>query len=320
MSTTHPAQPQFNRETAADGSFQRQKSRFRNWVTADGSSGFAAAAGRYHLYVSLACPWAHRTVIVRALKGLEATIGMTVVDPIRDERGWAFRTGPGHTSDPINNWQFLSEGYLATDPSFAGRVTTPTLWDMDTGQVVSNESADIVRMLNSAFNQWATSPGLDLYPETLRTEIDEVNEWIYRDINNGVYRAGFATTQDAYEQAVRGVFDGLDRAEQLLSARRYLTGSTITEADWRLFVTLIRFDSVYVSHFKCSLRRIVDYPNLWGYVRDLYSQPGIADTVNMDHIKRHYYVTHDRINPTRIVPIGPDVDFAEPHNREQMNA
>ncbi len=291
---------------------------FRRWVEARSDSEFPAAAGRYHLYVSLACPWAHRAVIVRMLKGLEHAIGMTVVDPIRDERGWAFREGSGHTTDPINGWSFLSEGYQATDPSFDGRVTTPTLWDTHTKQIVSNESGDIVRMLNSAFDAWAQHPEVDLYPVDLRGEIDQLNEWIYHLINNGVYRSGFATTQAAYELAVGDVFAGLDRAEELLASRRYLTGSRITEADWRLFVTLLRFDSVYVSHFKCSMKRIVDYPHLWGYVRDLYSQPGIADTVNMDHIKRHYYMTHERINPTRIVPVGPALDVAAPHDRERL--
>ncbi len=252
------------------------------------------------------------------LKGLEGCIGMTVVDPIRDDRGWAFREGAGHSTDPINGWSFLAQAYTATDPTFSGRVTTPTLWDTQTNQVVSNESSDIIRMLNSEFNEWATHPERDLCPEHLRSEIDALNAWIYTDINNGVYRCGFATTQEAYETAATALFAALDRADALLAQRRYLTGATITEADWRLFVTLVRFDSVYVSHFKCSLRRIVDYPHLWGYLRDLYSQPGIADTVNMDHIKRHYYMTHDRINPTRIVPIGPAIDFTLPHDRDRL--
>lgn len=318
MASSPSASAQFGKETASDGSFQRQESMFRRWVEPRPGADFPADAGRYHLYVSLACPWAHRTVITRMLKGLEDAIGMTVVDPIRDDRGWAFRDGPGHSQDPINSWSFLSEGYLATDPSFSGRVTTPTLWDTVSQQVVSNESGDIMRMLNAAFDEWAQHDHVDLYPADLRDEIDELNTWIYPLINNGVYRSGFATTQTAYEHAVRDVFDGLDRAESVLSTRRYLTGNRITEADWRLFVTLLRFDSVYVSHFKCSMRRVIDYPNLWGFVRDLYSQRGIADTVNMDHIKRHYYMTHDRINPTRIVPAGPDIDFAAPHDRDRL--
>ena len=302
---------EFPNETTTQGAFQRQASRFRDWVTADGSSDFPAAAGRYHLYVSLACPWAHRTLIARARKGLEAAIGVTVVDPIRDERGWAFGAEP----DPLNGWSFLSEAYQASDPEFEGRVTVPVLWDRERGVIVNNESADILRMLNSAFDAWAEHPERDLYPQPLRDEIDAVNARVYETVNNGVYKAGFASTQQAYEEAVRPLFETLDWLEQRLSTRRYLLGDAITEADWRLFTTLIRFDAVYHGHFKCNLRRIVDYPHLWGYLRDLYQQPGVAATVDFDQIKRHYYVTHARINPTQVVPLGPVLDLDAPHGR-----
>lgn len=302
---------EFPNETTTQGAFQRQASRFRDWVTADGSSDFPAAAGRYHLYVSLACPWAHRTLIARARKGLEAAIGVTVVDPIRDERGWAFGAEP----DPLNGWSFLSEAYQASDPEFDGRVTVPVLWDRERGVIVNNESADILRMLNSAFDAWAEHPERDLYPQPLRDEIDAVNARVYDTVNNGVYKAGFASTQQAYEEAVRPLFETLDWLEQRLSTRRYLLGDAITEADWRLFTTLIRFDAVYHGHFKCNLRRIVDYPHLWGYLRDLYQQPGVAATVDFDQIKRHYYVTHARINPTQVVPLGPVLDLDAPHGR-----
>lgn len=306
------------------GRFRRQASAFRQRVTADGSSGYPAEAGRYHLYVSYACPWASRTLIVRQLKGLEDAIGVTIVDPIRDDRGWAFKdAGVVHAdpadplveADPLNGWSFLAEGYAATDPDFDGRVTVPVLWDAKSGRIVNNESAEIVRMLNGEFDAVAKHPEVDLYPEPLRAQIDELNERIYATVNNGVYRAGFATSQAAYDEAVGELFDSLDWLEQRLASRRYLTGDRITEADWRLFVTLVRFDPVYVGHFKCNLRRIADYPNLWGYTRDLYQQPGIAETVRFDHIKRHYYVTHPSINPTRIVPRGPIVDFDAPHGR-----
>lgn len=306
------------------GRFRRQASAFRQRVTADGSSGYPAEAGRYHLYVSYACPWASRTLIVRQLKGLEDAIGVTIVDPIRDDRGWAFKdAGVAHAdpadplveADPLNGWSFLAEGYAATDPDFDGRVTVPVLWDAKSGRIVNNESAEIVRMLNSEFDAVAKRPEVDLYPEPLRAQIDELNERIYATVNNGVYRAGFATSQAAYDEAVGELFDSLDWLEQRLASRRYLTGDRITEADWRLFVTLVRFDPVYVGHFKCNLRRIADYANLWGYTRDLYQQPGIAETVRFDHIKRHYYVTHPSINPTRIVPRGPIVDFDAPHGR-----
>ncbi|HSN05193.1 MAG TPA: glutathione S-transferase family protein [Nitrospira sp.] len=308
---------QFPDEQTADGAFTRQPDAFHRWVTADGSSGFPAAPGRYHLYVSWACPWAHRTIIVRTLKKLESVIGMTVVDPVRDERGWAFREGPGHSPDPINGFRFLSEAYKATDPQYKGRVTVPVLWDTLTRRMVTNSDDDLMRMFNSAFNRFTEST-LDLYPEQLRTEIDELNRFLYENVNDGVYRAGFATSQPVYEKAVRRLFDALDQLETRLKDRRYLFGSRYVESDWRLFVTLVRFDAVYHGHFKCNIRRIIDYPNLFGYLKDLYQTDGIAGTVNFDHIKRHYYVTHDDINPTRIVPLGPEQDLTASHGRERL--
>jgi len=310
---------EFPKETSQHGAFVRQESAFRRRVSADGSTGFPAESGRYHLYVSYACPWAHRAIIYRRLKGLEDAIGMTVVDPIRDRSGWAFRDGPGHSRDPIEGFRFLREAYLATDPAFDGRVTVPVLWDKRTKHIVNNESADLVRMLNSEFDEWG-DPSVDFYPEPLRDEIDALNARIYERVNNGVYRCGFATSQEAYEEAFRLLFEMLDELEERLDSRRYLTGDRITEADWRLFTTLVRFDPVYVGHFKCNLRRIEDYPNLLGYTRDLYQQPGVAETVNLDHIKRHYYVTHGAINPTRIVPVGPDIDYDWPHGRDRIGA
>lgn len=311
------AQPQFPNEQTDAGEFERQDDAFREWVTADGRSGYPAAAGRYHLYVSLACPWAHRTIIVRAVKRLEPVIGMTVVDPIRDERGWAFRNGPGYSLDSLNGFQFLSEAYRATDPAYRGRVTVPVLWDNQTKRIVSNSDDDLMRMFNGEFNRF-TDSRLDLYPPPLREQIDALNAVIYERINNGVYRAGFATSQQAYEQAARRLFAELDELEFRLRDRRYLFGSQFLESDWRLFVTLLRFDAVYHGHFKCNLRRIVDYPHLSGYLKDLYQVPGIAETVDFDHIKRHYYMTHDDINPTRIVPIGPLLDLDSPHERERL--
>ena len=308
---------QFPLEQSAAGEFRRQEDAFRGWVTADGHSGYPAAAGRYHLYVSWACPWAHRTIIVRQLKQLEAVIGMTVVDPIRDERGWTFRDGPGHSSDPVNGFRFLSEAYLATDPAYRGRVTVPVLWDTVTKRIVSNSDDDLMRMFNHEFNGF-TESRLDLYPEPLRPEIDELNRSLYERVNNGVYRAGFATSQTAYERAVRRLFETLDQIEERLAERRYLFGAQVTETDWRLFVTLVRFDAVYHGHFKCNLRRILDYRHLFGYLKDLYQIDGVAGTVNFDHIKRHYYVTHTDINPTRIVPLGPLQDLAAPHGREKL--
>lgn len=312
-----PGQAQFPNEQTHAGEFRRQADAFRDWVTADGASGYPAARGRYHLYVSWACPWAHRTIIVRKLKRLEDVIGMTVVDPIRDDRGWAFREGPGHSSDPLNGFHFLSEAYRATDPAYRGRVTVPVLWDTHTKRIVSNSDDDLMRMFTREFDAF-TDSRLDLYPKPLRKEIDELNTFIYERINNGVYLAGFATAQRPYEHAVRELFEALDQLEARLQDRRYLFGARFVEADWRLFVTLIRFDAVYHGHFKCNLRRIADYPNLYGYLKDLYQVDGVADTVNFDHIKRHYYVTHDEINPTRIVPLGPIQDLDAPHGREHL--
>ncbi|MDH5337838.1 MAG: glutathione S-transferase family protein [Nitrospira sp.] len=308
---------QFPDEQSPAGGFMRQPDVFRRWVTADGSSGYPAAAGRYHLYVSWACPWAHRTIIVRKLKKLETVIGMTVVDPIRDERGWAFREGAGHSPDTINGFSFLSEAYKVTDPDYIGRFTVPVLWDSVTRRIVTNSDDDLMRIFNSEFNRFTESP-IDLYPDGLRQEIDELNTFIYENVNDGVYRAGFATSQHDYERAARRLFTALDQLDARLATHRYLFGPEFVETDWRLFVTLVRFDAVYHGHFKCNLRRIVDYPNLFGYLKDLYQTDDIAETVNVDHIKRHYYVTHDDINPTRIVPIGPDQDLSSPHGRERL--
>jgi glutathionyl-hydroquinone reductase len=313
------ARAQFERETGSQGEFVRQESRFRGCVTSDGSSGYRAEAGRYHLYVSLACPWAHRTIIVRMLKGLEHAISLSVVDPVRDERGWAFTDGDGHGPDPVNGFSFLSEAYLATDPGFDGRVTVPVLWDRQTRRIVCNESSEIIVMLNGEFDEWGDA-SQDLYPAELRPEIDAINDDVYASINNGVYLVGFASTQRAYERAFDRLFAGLDRVEQRLETRRYLVGERITLADWRLFTTLVRFDAVYVGHFKCNLRRIADYPNLSGYLSELYQWPGVADTVSFDHIKRHYYLTHDRINPMGIVPKGPALDLDSPPNRDHLPA
>ncbi|MFY9268749.1 MAG: glutathione S-transferase family protein [Candidatus Manganitrophaceae bacterium] len=307
----------FPKEQNKQGEFVRQEDRFRDWVTADGASGYPAEPGRYHLYVSLACPWAHRTIIIRKLKRLENVVGMTVVDPIRDEKGWAFRKGPGYSEDPVNGFQYLSEAYKKMDPNFSDRVTVPVLWDKKQGRIVSNADDDIMRMLNSAFDPFI-DVDLDFYPEPLRAEIDQVNDFVYPNINDGVYRAGFATDQTAYERAVGRLFEALDQIEERLSTRRYLVGPRLTEADWRLFPTLIRFDAVYYLHFKCNIRRIVDYPNLWGYLRELYQYDGIAETVNFDHIKRHYYMTHEAINPTRIVPVGPALDLSSSHRRDRL--
>ncbi len=307
--------PQFPDEQATDGSFKRQEDAFRDWVRADASPEYPAQVGRYHLYVSLACPWASRTVIVRKLKGLERAIGMTVVDPIRDERGWRFMP---NEPDPLNGWAFLSEAYFATDPGYRARVTVPVLWDNERKRIVSNSDDDIIRMLESEFDAFAEHPQLDLYPRELRSKIDELNDFLYETFNDGVYRAGFATSQDAYERAAYGVFTTIDAMEERLAYQRYLFGAQPVETDWRFFVTLVRFDAVYYGHFKCNLRRIVDYPNLYGYLRDLYQIDGIAETVDFDQIKRHYYITHDDINPTRIVPIGPLLDLTSPHGRDHL--
>ncbi|KZL20230.1 Glutathionyl-hydroquinone reductase YqjG [Pseudovibrio axinellae] len=311
---------QWYETSATGGRFLRKASQFRNWITKDGTpgpsgtDGFKAEAGRYHLYVSLACPWAHRTLIFRRLKGLEEMIPLSVVHWYMAENGWTFEDGEGVEPDVINHAQYLYQVYLTAMPDYSGRVTVPVLWDKKNNTIVSNESSEIIRMFNSAFDEVGAKPG-DYYPEALRGEIDRLNERIYTSVNNGVYKAGFATKQTAYEEAVAPLFDTLDWLEQRLEKQRYLTGNTITEADWRLFTTLVRFDPVYVGHFKCNLRRIADYPNLWGYLRDLYQEPGVAETVNMKHIKDHYYTSHNSINPTRITPVGPQIDFWLPHNR-----
>jgi len=310
---------QFPDENTTDGEFARQEDAFRHWVRRDGSTPFTPDPDRYHLYVSLACPWAHRTLIARRFKNLESVIGVTVVDPVRDERGWAFRNGDGFSADPINGFQFLSEAYLASDPQFRGRWTVPVLWDKQTKRIVNNSEDDICRMFNDEF------PGgddrtPDLFPKRLAHEQEELSQLIYARVNNGVYRAGFATKQPAYERAVRRLFETLDSLEERLARQRYLFGPVPVETDWRLFCTLVRFDAVYHGHFKCNLRRIADYPNLQGYVQDLYQQPGIADTVNLDHIKRHYYVTHTEINPTQIVPLGPVLKLDAPHGRDEAFA
>lgn len=308
---------QFPEEQAETGGFERQEDAFREWVTRDGQSGFPATPGRYHLYVSLACPWASRTVIVRKLKGLEEAVGMTVLDPVRDERGWAFREGPGYSKDPVNGFAFLSEAYLATEPNFKGRYTVPVLWDKERKRIVNNSEDDICRMFNDAFAGTAGGEA-DLFPREIEKEHHELSQFIYERINNGVYKAGFATSQQPYERACRELFGALNEMEEQLAASSYLFGGRIVEADWRLFCTLIRFDAVYYGHFKCNLRRIQDYANLQGYLKDLYQQPGIAGTVNFEHIKRHYYFTHEDINPTRIVPIGPELDLDSAHGREKL--
>ena len=305
------------------GAFKRQESAFRNWVTADGSAGptgepgFKAEAGRYHLYVSLACPWAHRTLIFRKLKGLEDKISVSVVDPLMLDEGWTLKGADGATvPDFVNRKTRLYEVYLLADKDYTGRVTVPVLWDKQQRTIVTNESAEIIRMLNLAFDGIeGVNADLDFYPEDLRGEIDAVNTAVYNHVNNGVYKAGFATEQSVYEKEVTALFEELDRLEARLGTQRYLAGARITEADWRLFTTLIRFDAVYHGHFKCNRRRIVDYPNLWAYTRALYQHPGIAATVDMAHITRHYHFSHDTINPHRIVPVGPALDFDAPHGR-----
>ena len=306
------------------GAFKRDTSRFRNWVTADGSpgpsgeGGFKAEVGRYHLYVSYACPWAHRTLIFRALKGLDEMIDVSAVHPDMLNDGWTFDTDfPGATGDRLFGSKFMRDIYTRADPQISGRVTVPVLWDKAQGKIVSNESSEIIRMFNSAFDG-LTGNTEDYYPESLRPQIDEVNARIYDEVNNGVYKSGFATTQEAYEKAVFPLFDALDWLEERLSTRRYLMGDTLTEADWRLFTTLVRFDSVYHLHFKCNRRRILDYPALWAYTCDLHQHPGVASTVHLNHIVRHYHYSHDTINPNRIIPINPMLDFSAPHGRAAL--
>jgi putative glutathione S-transferase len=332
----------------AGGEFERQESRFRDWVGVDrsapppaapvvdkcsGRTGeFPVEPGRYHLYVSLACPWCHRTAILRELAGLREAVPISYLAPFRDERGWAFtgeRFAVGRADSPerwvgeyvdgLHGWEFMSEAYRASDPSFAGRITVPVLWDTRTGRIVNNESSDIIRMMACADSLGGLGRGgeLDLYPQRLRADIDAINERVYDTVNNGVYRAGFARRQDAYEHAFAELFDSLAWLEGLLGERRYLLGEHVTEADWRLFPTLVRFDEVYNLHFRCNRRRLVDHPNLWGYARELHQWPGVARTVAMNQIKRHYYTTHDELNPKRIIPVGPGYDWSEPHGRDR---
>ncbi|GAB4191396.1 MAG: glutathione S-transferase family protein [Wenzhouxiangellaceae bacterium] len=308
-----------------EGRFVREESQFRHWVTANGEagptgdSGFAPEAGRYHLYVANACPWSHRALIFRRLKGLTGHIGLSVVNTYMGENGWTFAPGRGVIADPIHNADYMHQVYTAAKSDYSGRVTVPVLWDKQQQTIVTNESADLIRMFNSAFDAVGASAG-DYYPADLREQIDTINDVVYRKINNGVYKAGFATSQDAYEEAVLGVFEGLDEMEQRLSEQRYLCGDRLTEADWRLFVTLIRFDAVYVGHFKCNIRRLQDYPNLSNYTRELYQWPGISETVDLTAYKQHYYRSHDKVNPTGIVPIGPALDLTVPHDRERLPA
>ncbi|MDJ0839091.1 MAG: glutathione S-transferase family protein [Acidobacteriota bacterium] len=305
------------------GRFVRQQSAFRNWVTADGSAGptgeegFSAEPGRYHLYVALACPWAHRTLIFRKIKGLEDMISVSTVHPDMLQEGWVFGDYPGATEDTVNGARRLYEVYTAAQVDYTGRVTVPVLWDKQKGTIVNNESSEIIRMLNTAFDHLGAKHG-DYYPEPLRPAIDEINELVYHNINNGVYKAGFATTQEAYTEAYDALFAALDKVEELLSKHRYLVGNQLSEADWRLFTTLVRFDPVYVGHFKCNKRRIADYPNIWNYLLELYQMPGVAETINMDHIKRHYYYSHHTINPTRVIPVGPEIDYTQPHDRKRL--
>ncbi len=305
-----------------EGEFKRMESSFRNWITADGSagpsgeSGFKAEPGRYHLYISEACPWAHRTVIFRKLKKLEQVIGVSCVEAEMLDQGWSF-TESGEYGDSLYSYRFMHQLYTRADPEFTGQITVPVLWDKQKNTIVNNESSEIIRMLNSAFNEY-TEVETDYYPEALRQKIDAVNQPIYDNINNGVYRCGFATSQQAYDKSFDALFNELEKIEEVLGNQRYLLGQQLTEADWRLFTTLIRFDAVYYGHFKCNLKRIIDYPNMYNYLCELYQIPGIADTVNIEYIKRHYYVSHTSVNPTQIIPRGPVLDFDRPHNRQQQ--
>ncbi len=309
---------------ASKGEFVRENSRFRDWVTKDGRLGPDSSQGdppetdRYHLYVSLACPWAHRTLIMRSLKKLQQLIPVSTVKPEMLEHGWELGGSGSACEDSVNGFQYLHQLYMAANPKYTGRVTVPVLWDKKNRTIVSNESSEIIRMFNSSFNAFS-DVSFDYYPETLRPEIDEINEYVYQYVNNGVYRCGFATTQIAYEEAFSDLFKALDELDRRLSSQRYLVGSQITEADWRLFTTLVRFDAVYYGHFKANLRRIAEYPNLQPYLLDLYQQPGVKETVDMEHIKTHYYYSHQMINPSRIVPSGPKLDFEAPHNRARFD-
>ena len=304
---------------SSGGKFIRSEAQFRNRVTADGSSGFKAEPGRYHLYVSYACPWAHRTLIYRKLKGLEEHISVSVVNPLMLEHGWTFEPADGVIADPIHGARYMHQIYTTAKSDYSGRVTVPVLWDTETGTIVNNESSEIIRMFDWQFDDvGATGPRF--CPPGLESDIDDINSFVYDAINNGVYKSGFATTQEAYEEAVTALFAALDQIELRLTGNRYLVGDTLTEADWRLFTTLLRFDPVYVGHFKCNIKRIADYPNLWAYTRELYQVPGVAETVHMDHIKDHYYRSHGSINPTGVVPAGPEIDFTEPHGRQSVGA
>lgn len=306
------------------GEFIRSESGFRNWVTSDGSAGpsgeggFPAEPDRYHLYISHACPWAHRTMIFRALKGLQDVVSVSVVHPLMPAESWVFGEYPGATEDHVNRANYLYENYQKVDPDFDGLVTVPLLWDKKRQTIVNNESSEIIRMLNSAFDDFSNN-NVDFYPEALRPQIDEINNQVYTNVNNGVYRCGFASTQEAYNKAYDHLFKTIDELENRLSKQRYLVGESITEADWRLFTTLVRFDAVYYHHFKTNKKRLMDYPNLWAYTRELYQVPGVAETVNMDHIKYHYFASHRSINPTGIVPNGPEIDFMLPHGRESIS-
>ena len=307
-----------------NGEFVRSESSFRSWVTEDGSAGptgegnFAAEPGRYHLYVSYACPWAHRTLIFRTLKGLEDVISVSVAHPLMPAESWVFGKYPGATEDHINQSRYLYENYLKADPGFNGLVTVPVLWDKKQQTIVNNESSEIIRMFNSAFDAFGNAE-VDFYPQALRNEIDAINDTVYNNVNNGVYRAGFAQTQHAYNNAYDRLFNTMDELEERLSRQRFLVGNQITEADWRLFTTLVRFDAVYYNHFKTNKKRLIEYPNLWAYTRELYQAPGVSQTVNMDHIKYHYFASHRSINPTGVVPKGPHIDFMAPHEREHLS-
>lgn len=301
-----------------EGKFIRPSTTFRDKITADGSSKFKAEAGRYHLYISWACPWACRTDILRELKGLQDVISMSVVGAEIKDNSWEFTDEPGSIPDTVNNAQYLWQIYLQADPNYSGRVTVPILWDKQTSTIVNNESREIIRMLDTEFNELARN-NVDFYPKHLQDKIDETIDKIYQPINNGVYRAGFATSQTAYDEAVTELFTALEHWEKILETQRYLCGAQITEADWCMFTTLFRFDAVYYVHFKCNINRIIDYPNLWNYLKELYQYPGVKATCNLDHIKRHYYKSHPKVNPTRIVPKGPNIDFEAPHNRDRLS-
>jgi putative glutathione S-transferase len=300
------------------GKFVRPSTTFRNWITADGSGGFQAEADRYHLYVSLACPWAHRTLIIRKLKGLEDAVSVSIVDPVIDQNSWEFSDAPGCVPDFVNQTQYLWQVYLKADPDYSGRVTVPVLWDKQTNTIVNNESREIIRMLDTEFSRIANE--VDLYPAELQEAIEQTIDAIYQPINNGVYRAGFATTQSAYEEGVTDLFEALDHWETVLGQQRYLCGDRLTEADICMFTTLLRFDAVYYVHFKCNVRRMIDYPNLWGYLRDIYQHPGVKETCSLEQIKLHYYKSHPKVNPTRIVPKGPALNLDEPHGRDRSYA